>query len=88
MKTINANTKAAARFIDGYNRSNMYDLYDCYGRFSCEKARAERWCKEQMYKENGTGFKIIGYNCMAFSCGWMTAEGLRVETAQNSYLIK
>ena len=88
METINKTTKRGQRFINGYNRSRKTDLYDCYGRFSCEKARAQRDCREKMEREGGEDFRIIGYNSCAFSCGWMTAEGLRVETVGGSYIVK
>lgn len=87
MKTLNNTTKAAARFINGYSNSLNYTLSDCYGRYSTEKARAERWCKDQMNKENGFDFRIISFNTFGFSCGWKTDNGLRVETPQNSYFI-
>lgn len=87
MKTINANTKTATRFINAYNRSNDYDLMDVYGRYSVEKSRAQAWCKEQMRKENGTGFKIMSFNTFGFTCGWMVGDVLRVETPANSYRI-
>lgn len=87
MKTLNNTTKAAARFINGYFDSRKYSLSDCYGRYSFEKARAERWCKDQMTKENGYEFRIISFNTFGFSCGWLTAAGLRIETPQNSYFI-
>lgn len=88
METINKTTKRGQRFTNDYERSNMYDLYDCYERFSCKKACAERECKQMMYNEGGRGFKIISANTFQFTCGWMTPEGLRVETACGSYIVK
>lgn len=87
MKTINANTKAAARFINAYRNSFDYSLRDCYGRYSTAKARAEYLCRAMMEKENGTGFKILSFNTFGFSCGWMVGDTLRVETPSNSYKI-
>ena len=87
MKHINTNTKAAARFIDAYNRSRDYSLRDCYGRYSTAKACAERECRAMMEKENGTGFKILSFNTFGFTCGWMVGDTLRVETPSNSYRI-
>lgn len=88
MITINAQTKKGQGYINAYNRSTNRTLSDCYERPSTAKTRAEYYCRQQMQKEEGTGFKIVGYNCMQFSAGWQTAEGLRIETACNSYLIK
>ena len=87
MKTINANTKAAARFIDAYNRSRDYSLMDCYGRYSYAKARAEMDCRAMMQIEGGDGFKIMSYNTFGFTCGWWVGDALRVETPSNSYKI-
>lgn len=88
MQTINANTKRGAALVAAYNRSNNFTLSDCYGRFSHEKARAEKDCREKMTRENGHGFTITSYNTFGFSCGWKTADGLRIETPCNSYLVK
>lgn len=88
MKTINNTTKTAQRFVNAYNRSTASTLADVYGRYSTEKSRAEYFCRQRMQNENGDGFRIISYNTFGFSCGWQTADGLRVETACNSYLIK
>lgn len=87
MKHINANTKAAARFINDYRKSFNYSLMDVYGRYSHEKARAEMDCRAMMEKENGTGFKIMSFNTFGFTCGWMVGDTLRVETPSNSYKI-
>lgn len=87
MKTINANTKAAARFIDAYNCSRDYSLMDCYGSYSHAKAIAERDCRAMMEKESGTGFKIMSFNTFGFTCGWWVGDALRVETPSNSYKI-
>lgn len=87
MKTINANTKAAARFINAYRNSYDYSLRDCYGHYSTAKACAERDCRAMMEKENGDGFKILSFNTFGFTCGWMVGDALRVETPTNSYKI-
>lgn len=88
MKTINANTKAAARFINAYNRSTDYELRHVYGRYSWEKEHADFNCRRQMVDEGGHGYKIISFDTFGFSVAWETAEGLRVETPQSSYLVK
>ena len=88
MQTIKSTTQRGANFINAYNNSTNYTLSECYGRYSCDKARAERECREMKARENGQGFKIMSYNSFGFTCGWLVAEGLRVETACGSYLIK
>ena len=90
MKTINANTKQGQRFIDSYNRSNVSRLDQIYNSYSTAKARAELWCLSTYANEEGsTGYRIISYSCMVFTVAWRTKDGcLRVETRDNSYLIK
>lgn len=88
MKTYNANTKAAARLLNAYNRATARDLRDVYTKCSTAKTRAEYECRAAMIDENGEDFRILSYNTFGFSCGWMTADGLRVETPTNSYFVK
>lgn len=85
--TLKPNTKRAESFVNAYNRSSDYCLGHVYGRYSHEKARAERDCMDKMSKENGFGYKILSYNTCQFTCGWQVENGLRVETACNSYFI-
>lgn len=88
MKTINATTKKGTALFNAYNNSTDYELRDCYGRYSTEKSRADYFCRERMRAESGHGYKIISFNTFGFSCAWLVADGLRVETASNSYLVK
>lgn len=87
MKTIKNTTKAAARFINSYNNSRRNSLRDCYTKYSTAKACAERDCRRWMDQENGHGFKILSFNTFGFTCGWMTENGLRIETPSASYLV-
>ena len=88
MQTINANTKRGAALVAAYNRSSKYSLRDCYGRYSNAKAAAENDCRRWCSQENGYGFKIISYNSVRFTAAWRTADGLRVETPCNSFIVK
>lgn len=87
MKTLNNTTKKAQAFINAYNRSSMYDLQDAYANPSTEKTRADYFCREQMQKEGGHGYKIISYNTFQFSVAWIAGDSLRIETACNSFVI-
>ena len=87
MQTIKANTKRGRAFLSSYNNSGNYSLRDCYDNYSTRKARAEIWFIDQMRRKSGDGFKILSFNTFGFSCGWITGDGLRVETPSNSYLI-
>ena len=87
MKTINNNTKKAQAYIYAYNRSNMDNIYQAYGRPSTNKTRADYDCRLKMMNEGGHGYKIIGYNCNFFSVAWIVGNSLRIETACNSFVI-
>ena len=87
MKTINNNTKQAERYIDAYNRSDIYSLNQAYGRPSTAKTRADYNCRMMMQEEGGHGYKIIGYNCNYFTAAWISGKTLRVETFANSFVI-
>ena len=87
MKTINNNTKKAQAFINAYNRSDMYDLKDAYANPSTAKTRADYECRMMMQSEGGHNYKIIGYNCNFFTVAWIAGNALRIETANNSFVI-
>lgn len=87
MKTINNTTKQAKRYIDAYNRSEIYSLNQAYGRPSNEKTRADYSCRMMMQEEGGHGYKIISYNTFQFSVAWISGNSLRIETACNSFVI-
>ena len=87
MKTINNNTKKAQAFINAYNRSSIFDIYEAYAKPSTEKTRADYDCRMMMENEGGHGYKIIGYNCNFFTVAWIAGKDLRVETACNSFVI-
>lgn len=88
MKTIKATTKKGQEFINAYNRSKVASIYECYTNPSTAKVRAERDCIYMMCNEGGYSPRITGYNCMQFTFAFQTTEGLRVETASSSYIVK
>lgn len=85
--TLKPNTQKAQKFINAYYRSTATDLQQVYGSFSTAKSRAqyEIFCK--MRDNNGSGYRILGANSSFFSCGWVCALGLIIETAANTFLI-
>ena len=87
MKTINNTTKQAERYINAYNRSNIYNLNQAYGKPSTEKTRADYSCRMMMQEEGGHGYKIISYNTFQFPAAWISGNSLRIETACNSFII-
>ena len=89
MITIKSTSKRGKAFINSYNGHNLYyDIFDAYDRPSCEKVHAWNECQNKYKEEGGRGIVIIGRNAFTFTVAWQTKEGLRVETAQNTYLIK
>lgn len=88
MQTINKETKRGKSFIMAFANSSATELRDVYGRWSYEKQKAYDDCRRMCDKENGSQFCIISAGRYTFSVGWLTDEGLRVETAKGSYLIK
>ena len=87
MKTIKNTTKQAERYINAYNRSDIYSLNQAYGKPSTEKTRADYSCRMMMQQEGGHGYKIISYNTFQFSAAWISGNSLRIETACNSLVI-
>ena len=87
MKTINNNTKQAERYINAYNRSDIFTLREAYANPSTEKTKADYNCRMMMQEEGGHGYKIIGYNCSFFTVAWIAGKDLRIETACNSFVI-
>lgn len=87
MKTLNNNTKQAERYINEYNRSNIYSLNQAYRTPSTEKTRADYNCRIMMENENGHGYRIIEHSRYFFIVAWIAGDALRVETATNSFII-
>lgn len=91
MKHISKNSQKGMHYLHSFEVARAKDI-DClekvYGRFSTSKACAFMDCKERRRNENAisAGY-IIGSNCNVFTYAFETLEGLRIETAYNSYII-
>ena len=66
--------KVALAHIDSYERSQNYTLSNCYASYSENKERAYNYCLNLMRKLNGFGLKIISYNCMFFTVGFLFTD--------------
>ena len=88
MKAINKNTKRGQSFINAFLNSSDIFLSDVYTTPSVNKQEAYTDSRRMFGKENGADFRIISFNTFAFSVAWKTADGLRIETASNSYIVK
>ena len=91
MKHISKNSQKGMNYLHSFEvakAKNINCLAKVYRQYSNEKARAFYLCDLQRIKENAIsdGY-IIGSNCMQFTYAFETSEGLRIETACNSYII-
>lgn len=87
MKTINANTKKGQNLIATAANFEGYTLPEVYGNCSPTKTYAWRECLHKCQAENGRNFHICSHNTFQFSVAWEVENGVRIETANNSYLV-
>ena len=88
MKRIKATSKRGRYYYNRYSYSCAYSILDIYKKPSQSKVEAERDCHDMMAAEGGWHYKVISHTAQTFTVTWKTAEGLRVETASNSYIVK
>ena len=70
------NTKTMRNAYEMYKRSTKTYLHECYAKPSHAKQEAYNYCKRRWYQYNGvidsdTFIRILGYNCMQFSVGFI-----------------
>lgn len=87
MKVIKGTTKKGENMIKNASYYAGYNLSDVYGKFSKEKERAWEYCLNKCYEEKGKNFHIYAFNTCQFCVAWEVVEGVRIETAYNSYLV-
>ena len=87
MKRIKESSKAGRQYLYMYEHAKATSIRQLYNQPSRAKVWAEEECLQEMVQEHGEGYKILSYNIFKFTAAWRTPEGLRVETAENSYLI-
>lgn len=91
MKKISKNSQKGLQYLHAFEiakAKNIDNLYKVYTRFSPAKMYAFINCEERRRKENATSMGyIIGANSSFFTYAFETSEGLRVETACNSFII-
>ena len=91
---LNRNTKKAQDLIDRFNHSTFDMLQDCYKSYSKHKFRAFQECVTKSFEMDGWRFRIISFNTMSFTCGWLYEDKetgvimLNVETYRNTYTIE
>lgn len=87
MLVIKDTTKKGQNLIDKANHFEGTTLWDVYGKPSTAKIKACEDCRRKCYEENGKNFHIISFNTFGFSVAWEVADGVRIETPQNSYKV-
>lgn len=91
MTVINKNTQRGKGFIRSWERGEYASsIFDVYERPSRAKENAFNSCFSQYANEPGSrNFRVTGHNSCFFTVAWLDGNGnLRVETAQNSYIVK
>lgn len=84
---IKSTTKKGQNMISKAHNFEGYTLNEVYGTYSPAKFNAYRYCIEKCAAENGHNFHICSHNTFGFSVAWETAQGVRIETPQNSYFV-
>lgn len=87
MKRIKKSSKAGSQYLRMYEHAEATSIRQLYKQPSRIKVWAEEDCLEKMVQEHGEGYRILSSNIFKFTAAWRTPEGLRVETAKNSYLV-
>lgn len=87
MKRIKKSSKAGSYYLYRYEHAKATSVKQFYKQPSIAKIEAEKECLCRMWREHGEDYKILGGNASIFTAAWRTAEGLRVETRENSYLV-
>lgn len=87
MTVIKGTTKKGENLLNSAKNFEGFTLEEVYGRYSDNKYRAYRYCADKCMAENGHNFHICSHNTFQFSVAWEVENGVRIETANNSYLI-
>lgn len=92
---IKVSTSKGRELYERSQRDYGSTLDMIYGRYSQEKAKAMKHCKELFCKDMyANHFRIISYNTFGFSVAWNTSyeieygvvvRGVHIETPSNSY---
>ena len=92
MREFKASTRQGQNIINRASYHEGYSLDDVYGSYSHEKAYSYNKCYELYVSDvNAIDFHICSHNSFCYSVAWNTIidgeEVLRVETANNSFLV-
>lgn len=84
---IKSNTKKGHGWLWQASHCQGRTIYEVYKTPSRAKWEAYHYCLKLCNAEEGTNFRIISHSTFHFTAAWETAEGLRIKTATNSYLV-
>lgn len=92
MREFKASTRQGQNIINRASYHEGYSLADVYGSYSNKKACSYNKCYEiYANDDNASDFHICSHNSFCYSVAWNTIingeEVLRVETANNSFLV-
>ena len=88
MRVVKAETSLGKRLIKIAENWEGTFLYQVYDSWSPAKQAAWDACYDEYCNTQGAEqFSICSHNTFQFSCSWFTSDGMRLETANNSYLI-
>lgn len=85
---LNRNTKKAQDLIERFYNSEFDTLEECYNFCSEAKRNAYDYCLDKCSDMDGWRFRIISFNTMSFTCGWLYEDKETVETYRNTYTIE
>ena len=88
MRVVKASTALGKKLIKiGQNWEGTF-LNQVYDNWSTKKQEAwDRCYAEYCNTDAAEQFSICTHNCQQFTCSWFTPDGMRLETAYNSYLV-
>lgn len=87
MTIIKGSTKKGQNMLKTACNNEGVNLWEVYETCSRAKQNSFNQCKAMCNAENGTDFHICSHNTFSYSVAWEVENGMRMETAQNSYLI-
>ena len=87
MKVIKNTTKKGQAMLASAKNFEGYTLDEVYGTCSHAKVYAWRECLYKCQAEGGHNFHIYSHNTFNFSVAWEVENGIRIKTANNSYLV-
>lgn len=87
MMVIKGTTKKGQSMIESAKHFDGYTLNDVYGKYSPAKFHAFCDCVLKAEAEKGRNFHVCSHNTFNFSVAWEVENGMRIETACNSYLV-